>query len=838
MRKFFTMLLVLLTLSPLTSTLAEAEELLLPDSGEVRVPLAVYTAMLNQLSQEPRHAPAAFAIGQSHVTVTVSESDDRFTATVDVTLRIETFEDEWTLVPILPMGAALRQASVDGRPVQLVQGPDGLSWSTDKAGTVTMQLGYGLDAQRSDAGYTLALPVPRSAASALSLTYPGTGVDLAVVPSADLRRVISGETTLFTATLPATSAVLVSWRGARPEPYAISRAAYTGALEGDALEWTGRFEVEMFGPERVALPLMPSSVTLNDVSIDGAPATVLEEEGQFVIMVQGDGRHDVEVSFQVPIFGEGGPPSAELLIPRIPVSRFDLTLPGKKDVKVSPGANVVTREQGEVTLATVFIPMSEWVLFTWTEAVPDDLHVPVRANASLYHALHAEEGVLHAVGTVVYEITHGETNLLELEIPDDAQVNQILAPAGGIVDWTVAEADGVKTIKVFLETPITGQYLLNIFYETLLGSEADHAIDVPLLRAEAVHRQRGMVALLAGQELTLKPVTEEGLSRVGENQLPAFIRNQIAMTVAHTYKYGAPAPQLVVMAVAPERRQGKYDAQVDTLISIGDVAMKGSATVEIDVKSGAIETLSLDLPENINVLSVTGPSLRSHRVKESVDGQSIEMEFTRRMEGRFRIEVNYERIVEFDASETIVPSVSVPDAEVEHGRIAIEALTAVEVQATTTDQLSTLDINELPQQLVLKTTNPILLAYRYVHAKPLFTLALKITRHKEIDVQVAAIERANYSSLFTRDGLAVTTARFEVRNSRRQFLRLELPPQSQVWSVFVDGRPEKPAYAGNDPEANGAAVLVKMINSVEGFPVDIVYATPVVPAHRSALSDA
>jgi hypothetical protein len=113
--------------------------------------------------------------------------------------------------------------------------------------------------------------------------------------------------------------------------------------------------------------------------------------------------------------------------------------------------------------------------------------------------------------------------------------------------------------------------------------------------------------------------------------------------------------------------------------------MKGSATVEIDVKSGAIVDLRLEAPGNVNVLGVSGPSLRSHEVRD-VDGrQVIDMEFTREMEGQFRVEVNYERIMTREASETAVPAISVTDAEVEHGRIAIEALTAVEVRAATVE---------------------------------------------------------------------------------------------------------------------------------------------------------
>ena len=256
--------------------------------------------------------------------------------------------------------------------------------------------------------------------------------------------------------------------------------------------------------------------------------------------------------------------------------------------------------------------------------------------------------------------------------------------------------------------------------------------------------------------------------------------------------------------------------------------MKGARrAVEIDVKSGTILDLGLQAPAEVNVLSVAGPSLRTHEVREGETGQVIALEFTREMAGRFRVEIAYERIMAQDAAETPVPTISVAEAEVEHGRIAIEALTAVEVRASTVEGLSSLEINELPQQLVLKTTNPILLAYRYANARPPFKLALTITRHEEIEVQVAAIERADYRSLVTRDGLSVTTARLQVRNSRRQFLRLALPTGSQVWSVFVDGKPEKPAYAS---EANGHgadAVLIKMINSAEGFPVEIVYATPI-----------
>ena len=800
--------------------------------GEVRVPLSVYQQMWQLLAEDPRPAPASHAVGTSAIRVVVTDHEDRSSARVNVTLAIEVFEDEWTLVPVLATGAALQSAAVDGQPVQLVQTPDGLAWSTSKSGSYTMQLVYGVDAQRSEAGYVLPLPVPVAAATDLALDFPATGLDLAIVPAANVQTTEANGRTTVTASVPATSGVLVSWRAPLLTDYAISRARYAGVLDNEAVVWEGELEVQAFSGQQLTLPLLPVSVTLTDVAVDGESATVLEKDGQFATVLQGRGSHTVRVRFHTPVVQSDGPPRVVLNIPKVPVSRFELRLPGRKEVTVSPNANVVTDELDDATLATVFVPLTEHVSLHWVDAVPEDLRTAARANAVLYHAVHADEGVLQVAGTAVYDITHGELNTLTLELPMRAEVNRITAPSGGVSDWTeAASADGLrKTITVFLDREVRGEFTLNIFYEQLLGPNSDNnkQIDVPLLTGIDLHRQRGMVALLTGTELSLNPSAEADIIRVGENQLPAFVRNALTMRVAHTYKYVSPTPRLTVEPIAPERAQGKFDAQVDTLLSIGEVTLKGAASVEIDVKSGAIMALDLLLPANLNILGVTGPSLRSHEdVVEDNGEQRIALAFTQEMTGQFHIEVNYERILTDTEADPVVPTLHVVGAEVEHGRIAIEALTAVEIQALVAEQLSALEVGELPQQMILKTTNPILLAFKYVQATPPARLQLRITRHEQIEVQVAAMESAAYTTLFTRDGLAVTTASLAVRNSRRQFLRLDLPADSDIWSVFVDGKPAKPARTNSTSDGDGNTVLIRMINSANAFPVEIVYATPV-----------
>jgi hypothetical protein len=805
-------------------------------SGQVTLPLDEYQQLLQQATTQPLPAPSGYAVGQSVINVVFHQRDGRVTATVQAQVEVETFENEWTLVSLLGPGAALESASIDGEAVQLVQRAEGLFWLAEKRRKATVQLTYHVDSRFAERAYITSLPVPTAAATRFALEIPQTHIDLAVAPAANLVTSETDSGTSASGTLPSTSSMMVSWRVAAEREYVLSRADYSGTLRADAIAWHTTIDAEMLIDGEVTVSLVSTATTLLELRVDGEPATVFSEDGRFAVRLAGAGKHRIDLSFLSAVTYPDGVPSTGFDIPDVPVSKFQLTLEGDKLVQATPfggqQASVDISNDEGATVATFFIPLSSRLALNWMEAIPEDVAVERRANAVVYQALHAAEGVLYGLASIRYEITRGEANALEFSIPASAQVNHITSPAAAIADWIVLESEENQEthIRVFLNRAVSGEFILNIAYEQLLedrvsdtGEDAG-AIPVPILRARDVARQKGMVALLSGSELALAPLQHAEMSEVGENQLPAFFRNQLEQTVSHTFKYHSAAAQLAVNTVTPERQQGKFNAQIDTLISIGEVTLKGQVSIENDVKSGVLRELRLLLPSGVNILGVSGPSIRNHTITVEGDLQYVDIEFTREMDGQFRIELNYERIMLDGAAETDVPRVQVADADVEHGRIAIEALSALEVQASRVEQLSSLEINELPRQLVLKTTNPILLAYRYVQTEKPFALQLRITRHEEIDVQVAAIDTANYQTLFTTDGLAVTRVQFDVRNSRRQFLRLRLPPGSEIWSVFVNGKAQKPAFA-SDAEAGAQDVLIKMINSATAFPVELVYAT-------------
>jgi hypothetical protein len=832
---------LVLALTSLTPTAAATE---LPKNGQVEIPLEQYQQMLESIRDpnlHPSPAPFHYAYGEALVELAFVENDKRLGGTVAAVFSVNILDDNWVSVPLLPAGTSVVSAQANGQPIELAATEQGLSWGVKKAGRYDLKLQYRVEV--AEGSTSVSIPWIKAPGAKLKATVPVTGITPSIIPATAVTTTENGDSTTIEGQVPAAASIELAWHQGDEAPYTISRAEYKGDLGEKAINWTGQLTVELFHDQNLTLDLFPTSVTLTDVTVDDKPSSVLvSANNSFATKLKGKGVHKISVSFSTPLpddaAAESALPTVSLDIPRVPVSKFILNLPGKKEVTINADTEAeaqFTKTDGkDRTTATANIPMSDQVTFSWKEAVPEEGETEFRANTGLYHAVWAEEGVLYVHALLSYEITRGETNKFEIAVPAGVQINKITPENVGLTDWRLVKGENGKsdTVTVFLDRKVKGEVKVAVDYDrSITGDLAGKDIDVPLLKASGVARQRGMIALLSGKDLAFKPIREDLLTRVGENQLPPFIKDGIDKTISHTFKYVEEAPQLVVQTTAPERKEGRFDAGIETLISLGEVALRGSSTVALNIKSGTISSLKIGLPKDVNVLGVTAPSLRTHTVLPTDSGQTVDVQFTQEMEGQIKVEVLYERILPESEREVAVPTLSIAGADVERGRIAVEALSAAEVQPAQMEHLSVVDIAELSQQLVLKTTNPILLAFKYAHTEP-YKLSLNVTRHQETGVQEATIDSANYQTLYTEDGVAVTTAKFMVRNTRKQFLRIELPPHSTVWSALVDGKPEKPALAEEsgahknaDDAARPSGVLIKIINSTEPFPVALVYQT-------------
>lgn len=787
--------------------------------GQVTLGLEAFRELERRLSLLGER-PSGVALTQAEVVVDLTGTGaPQVTATVRAELMAELMAGPgagaWAELALLPAGVALESATIDGAPLPLTQKGAALMWVARGSGVRELVLRY--RALGLGAG-VVEVPLPQAPSVTLIARLPGDVPAVELSPGTLTQHTRSPTGTTAVAVLPRALSALLRWGRTGSAEVAIAAADYRGEVLREVVRWQAELTVE--GRDGEALVAVArADVAVLAAKVDGAVALLEERGGYLFARVAGRGRKTLSLTFEAPLRQGEGPAGTALWTPRAPLSTFALTLEGDKEVTTVPSGGIERSLVGGRTVARVALPVSDEVVFNWTAALPESAEQELRVNADVVHTVRADAGVLQVTAFATFEVARGKAQSFTFSVPEAVVVNAVRGEA--LSDWRVGDPkDGARLVSVYLDREVTGTFTIRVDYEVLVaGTGASGAGPqlVPLVTAEAVRRQRGMVALVRGGELEVKPVSVSGLTQVGENQLPVEVRDAVPQKVTHTYKYTESGARLGVELAPMERESARFDAAIDTLFSLGEGVVRGLVTVELTVKAGSFADLSVELPAGINVLSASAPSLREHRVVDAEGKRTLELSFTREMEGAVKVELVWERVLAPGDLELEVPLVHVVGAVIEQGRLAIEALSAVEVKELEATRVMRVDVQELPQKLVLRTTNPILLAYQYVHADPPASLKLSVKRHAEVAVQVATIDEGHHRTLWTKDGVALTRARYLVRNRGRQFLRVTLPDGATVWSAELAGQPVKPA---SDEKG---AILVPLLNASEPFEVVIVY---------------
>ena len=269
----------------------------------------------------------------------------------------------------------------------------------------------------------------------------------------------------------------------------------------------------------------------------------------------------------------------------------------------------------------------------------------------------------------------------------------------------------------------------------------------------------------------------------------------------------------------PEIKPGpsRYYSETKTLISVSEGFILGQTKMDFTILHTPTREVQLKVPKGVSVLEISGKDVRDWRVTEGRLSVQLEKEVI----GPYVLSLKYESSPNVASGRVQIPVITGHGVEREKGDIGVVALTNVEVKNDHITNAHAIDVKELPAEILGMTSQPVLLAYRYV--VPDFNVGLEIQKHADSDILLTILDRAHFTVMQTHDGKRITRAIYNVRNNRNQFLRLELPEGAELWSASVAGRSAQPT------EDEQGRVLLPLIRSqgrggMSAFPVEIVYA--------------
>ncbi|MEI8350297.1 MAG: hypothetical protein WCI77_09105 [Candidatus Omnitrophota bacterium] len=389
----------------------------------------------------------------------------------------------------------------------------------------------------------------------------------------------------------------------------------------------------------------------------------------------------------------------------------------------------------------------------------------------------------------------------------------------GLIEVTVNRGASFVTMqagKYYLMIDKPGKYNLEIEFlvkanrerENGPGSFSFEASPAPISQFEFTIPEQDVEVFI---EPSIKSVTKrEAKSTNVWAVMPNTNRIQVRWTKA------LPKETITHVKLEP-----KVYCDIDTYAAIGEGVIRCRTTLRYSILQSEVSNFRIALPEDVGILEVQGGNLRDWKVTQDKDSQYLDVYLNFGIKGNHFLVITYERKIGEGSITAQIPEVKALGVEREKGYVGVAAATNVELAVNKTEHANLVDVKELPSAIWTSTASPILLAFKYLNHP--YRIVVDVTKHEELPVLVAAIDSAQYITLYTDEGKSLTKAVYQIRNNVKQYIHLKLPPQATLWSVFVANKPVKPA---KDKSGNILIPLEKSQLSGENlaqFPVEIVY---------------
>ncbi|MFH1283474.1 MAG: hypothetical protein ABII27_07395 [bacterium] len=279
------------------------------------------------------------------------------------------------------------------------------------------------------------------------------------------------------------------------------------------------------------------------------------------------------------------------------------------------------------------------------------------------------------------------------------------------------------------------------------------------------------------------------------------------------------------VAVKKIKGPSKIYSEAFNLISIEDDALRVSTKIKLNVLQNSISEIQAYVPKDYSILYVRNQNfeeIRSWQTKKDKKGRELlTVPFEGDKEGTVIFTITSERIFSKDENEIDFDGFQILDAVRETGYIGAEKKSTAETAVLKVENIDQIDIQELPLEMISMSQKPLIFGMRYLRHPILLTMS--ITKHEELATVNTVIDNASIMSVVLKEGKIITSAVYTIRNTWKQFLKLSLPKDTEIWSLYVNGSRELPS---KDKEGKFMIPLVRsQINgeTIAPFKVEIIY---------------
>ena len=374
---------------------------------------------------------------------------------------------------------------------------------------------------------------------------------------------------------------------------------------------------------------------------------------------------------------------------------------------------------------------------------------------------------------------------LAVRLPQGLRVSQVRVPPEA--EWFLEGEGQEQHLRVEWREPAEGKLDLALA-GTLVRDAAVPGFAVPGVAVEQARAQRGQLAIYVDDDLEAVLMAAHGLRPIAPAQLDRELRPDDRRAVRYAFAYDEP-PDGVRLQLAPAAI--RRHAEVLTVVSVRDGAVAYLSQVKFEIQQAACSRFHLVTPMWLgDDLELQGAQIRQIRSEVGDRGRIWEIELQQPVRGEYCVQL-LQTVPPPDDGKIPAALIRPLDVERLRSQVVLENATADEVAETTLYGAVPIEIADVAASMAEAIRRRIVAAYQ-IHGEAAELAWTRRVRQQDTGLQ-ASIPLADLATVIHADGRYRARAAYNIRNRTLQFLEIELPPGSQVWSVHVSDQPVRPA---------------------------------------------
>ena len=387
----------------------------------------------------------------------------------------------------------------------------------------------------------------------------------------------------------------------QPPPVAalITEIESEATIGDQVVNVTAKLKLELLREGWHEIPLRLADASIQSARLGDQPARLLIQSSGYSLLVrkQGDEPETRELTLQYSKAFTKTPGQNRLALqaPQAPVNQWRITIP-QPGVKVNVQPLVAATEPpppaadeppATETVLMAFVGAAESLRIDWTPKAEGATGLEALAMVQAQQQVTVDEGVVRTRTQLTYKISRAELAQLTIETPADHRVLNVFDP--NVREWTVETVENRNRIRVQLYEPARDTQQVTVELEKFSDDLIREGVQVPVIRAENVGRQQGIVVVGISDALRAEVTGRSGLLQLDASELPAALTGG-----RHDFSYRyASVPfelTLAIEKVQPEiRTRELVEAYLEpeqltlNLLAVYDIARAGVFQLELNV---------------------------------------------------------------------------------------------------------------------------------------------------------------------------------------------------------------------------------------------------------------